>query len=398
MNIWILNHHAVTPDMSGGTRHYDFAKELIKRGHKVTIIASSFHYSKLKEMKKYEKQDYIIEDIENIKFIWFKTPPYFNNGIKRVINMLSYTKKAIFLLPKLELSKPDIIIGSSVHLFAVYAAFRLSKRYETPFIMEVRDLWPQTLIDMGMSKHHPFILILALLERYLYKRADKIITLLPDAYQYIEKFVSREKIEWISNGVNIDNVQYIKTTGNNKKFTILYAGAIGEANNLIDLVLVAQMLKNEDKIVFKIVGNGPQKSYLLNEIKKLKITNISIEEPVSKHEISKLLASADVLFFNLKDSPVFRYGISSNKLFDYMAAGRPIIFASNSSNNPVKEAKGGLTVFPGSIVELKNAIMKLFNLELSEKINLGSNNRLYVEQNYAISLLAKKFENIIKEL
>ena len=398
MNIWILNHHAVTPDMSGGTRHYDFAKELIKRGHKVTIIASSFHYSKLKEMKKYEKQDYIIEDIESIKFIWFKTPPYFNNGIKRVINMLSYTKKAIFLLPKLELSKPDIIIGSSVHLFAVYAAFRLSKRYETPFIMEVRDLWPQTLIDMGMSKHHPFILILALLERYLYKRADKIITLLPDAYQYIEKFVSREKIEWISNGVNIDNVQYIKTTGNNKKFTILYAGAIGEANNLIDLVLVAQMLKNEDKIVFKIVGNGPQKSYLLNEIKKLKITNISIEEPVSKHEISKLLASADVLFFNLKDSPVFRYGISSNKLFDYMAAGRPIIFASNSSNNPVKEAKGGLTVFPGSIVELKNAIMKLFNLELSEKINLGSNNRLYVEQNYAISLLAKKFENIIKEL
>ncbi len=397
MNIWILNHHAVTPQMSGGTRHYDFAKELIKRGHQVTIAASSFHYSKLEEMKDYKLNDYLIEEIDSVKFIWFKTPPYFSNGVKRVVNMLVYTKKALQVLPKLNLQKPDIIIGSSVHLFAVYAAYKLSKRYEVPFIMEVRDLWPQTLIDMGMSKYHPFIMVLGQLEKYLYKRADKIITLLPDAYEYIEKFVNRDKIVWISNGVDIENIQYSKAI-DNKKFTILYAGAIGEANNLIDLVLVAEQLKYEDKIVFKIVGNGPQKAYILDEIKRLKITNISIEDPVSKHEISKLLESADVLFFNLKDSPVFRYGISSNKLFDYMAAGRAIIFASNASNNPVKEADGGFTITPGSIVELKDVIMKLFNLKLSEKINLGNNNRLYVEQNYAIDLLVKKLENVIKEL
>jgi glycosyltransferase involved in cell wall biosynthesis len=348
-------------------------------------------------MREYKKEDYLIEDIDSIKFVWFKTPPYYNNGVKRVINMLSYTKKAIFLIPKLKLDKPDIIIGSSVHLFAVYAAFRLSKRYKIPFVMEVRDLWPQTLIDMGMSKYHPFIMILSLLEKCLYKKSDKIITLLPNADQYIEKFVNREKIEWVSNGVDIENIQYSVPT-DSERFTILYAGALGEANNLISLILAAEQLKNENKIVFKIVGHGPQKNYLLDEIKRLNLTNISIENPVSKYEMSNLLASADVLFFNLKDSPVFRYGISSNKLFDYMASGRAIIFASNASNNPIKEADGGLTISPSSIVELKDAIMKLFNLKLSEKINLGYNNRLYVEQNYVISLLAKRLETILKEL
>nr|ADT71682.1 glycosyl transferase group 1 [uncultured organism] len=184
--------------------------------------------------------------------------------------MLVFTQKALQILPTLNLKKPDIIIGSTVHLFAVFAAYRLSKRYQVPFIMEVRDLWPQTLIDMGMSKWHPFIIVLALLERYLYKRADKIITLLPDAYQYIAKFTNRDKIEWISNGVDINNIIYTEATNSNKKFTILYTGAIGEANNLIDLVLVAHQLKNEKEIVFKIVGNGPQKAYLLDEVKKLK--------------------------------------------------------------------------------------------------------------------------------
>jgi glycosyltransferase involved in cell wall biosynthesis len=263
--------------------------------------------------------------------------------------------------------------------------------------MEVRDLWPQTLIDMGMSRWHPFIVFLGYLEKLLYKEADKIITLLPDAYRYIEKFVDKDKIVWISNGVDTENIKYTKPT-DNKKFTVLYAGTIGEANNLKNLILVAKKLNNEEKIVFKIVGNGSQKSYLLDEIKRLKLTNITMKNPVSKDKISKLLASADVLFFNLKDSPVFRYGISSNKLFDYMAAGRPIIFSSNASNNPVKEAGGGITVNPNSTVELEDAIIKLYQLILEHRVELGYNNRIFVEKNYSINILVDKLEKILKEL
>ncbi|MCH9812845.1 MAG: glycosyltransferase family 4 protein [Epsilonproteobacteria bacterium] len=400
MNIWILNHHAVTPQMSGGTRHYDFAKALVKRGHQVTIIASSFHYAKLKEMKEYShNQDYLQETIDGVTFLWFKTPPYQSNGVKRVVNMLSYTKKALQFVPKILKEKPDVIIGSSVHLFAVYAAQRLANKYHIPFVMEVRDLWPQTLIDMGMSKWHPFIMLLAFMEKFLYQKADKIITLLPQAEHYITTLgVEKSKIVWVSNGVELSNHIYRPIEGRRKQFKVLYTGAIGEANNLISLVRVAALLEEELSMCFEIIGDGPQKSTLLEEVQKRGLTNIKILPPVPKEEIPVILASADLLFFNLKDSPVFKFGISSNKLFDYMAAGRMILFSANASNNPIKESGGGETVNPNSTIELKDAIMKLFKLSLSEKNKLGENNRAYVEQNFAISHLVQSLENVLKEV
>ncbi|MFN3478658.1 MAG: glycosyltransferase WbuB, partial [bacterium] len=148
MNIWIFNHYAVTPNYPGGTRHFDFSKELIKKGHKVTIFASSFHYMLLEETKKYERNFFIEEDYEGVKFVWIKTPAYKKSDWRRVINMLVYSFRAYFagkILGKKE--KPVAIIGSSVHLFAPLVAYFLSKFYKTRFILEIRDLWPKALID-----------------------------------------------------------------------------------------------------------------------------------------------------------------------------------------------------------------------------------------------------------
>jgi len=400
MNIWILNHHAVTPAMSGGTRHYDFAKELVKRGHKVTIIASSFHYSKLKDMREYEKEDYLIEDIDGIKFIWFKTPPYFNNGVKRVINMLSYTKKAISLLPKLNNYKPDIIIGSSVHLFAVYAAMRLSKRYKIPFIMEVRDLWPQTLIDMGMSKYHPFIILLSSLEKYLYKKSDKIITLLPKANQYIEKLgVDSEKIVWISNGTNLAGSLSDKTNIllNSSKFNVLYTGTHGFANSLDLLIDVADILKSEKSIFFTLVGDGALKDKLQKKVDKLKLKNIEFISSVPKKEVFDYLLCADLLYVGLKDLPLYRYGMSMNKIFDYMAAKKPILFVSNLKDNIIKKAEAG------TVIELEDAFVVAKNIKeyskmsKSERNIVGENGYNYLLEHYTISVLTDKLENILIE-
>ncbi len=390
MTIWILNHHALTPQMSGGTRHYDFAKELIKRGHKVVIISSSFHYSKYSELKEYGNSEYIKEDIDGIEWVWLKTPPYTGNGIARVKNMLSYTHKAISIIPTLNLPKPDTIIGSSVHLFAVYAAYRLSLRYKTPFVMEVRDLWPQTLIDMGISKWHPFIIILGVLEKFLYKKADKIITNLPYASSYISKFTDSSKVEWISNGVDISNVIY-KKPENRKILKVAYTGALGVANNLS---LLVEFAKTKPKnIEFLIVGDGVEKAKLLQLSKGLE--NIQIKEPVAKDEVPCILQNSDILYFNLKDSPVFKYGISSNKLFDYMASGRVIIFSSNATNNPIKECDGGITIEPDNIEALQNAIYQIQNMSYEKRVQLGENNRDYCKQNYDIKVLVDKLENIL---
>ncbi|MGE4419945.1 MAG: glycosyltransferase family 4 protein [Sulfurimonas sp.] len=396
MNIWIFNHHALTPDMSGGTRHYDFAKELTKRGHKVTIIASSFHYSKYQEMKEYGDKEYLQETIEGIDFIWIKTPAYFGNGIGRVINMLFYTFKVLKIMPRLNLSNPDIIIGSSVHLFAVWAAYKLSCRYKTPFIMEVRDLWPQTLIDMGISKWHPFILLLGRLERYLYKKADKIISNLPYSYDYIGQFVEREKFIWISNGVDLSNIKYTLKE-QSEKFVISYAGAIGVANNLQTLLHAAKELKNKEDIYFRIVGEGAEKEKLKTFVRENNLQNVSIENSVPKSEVSKILQNSNVLYFNLKDSPVFNYGISSNKLFDYMASGRVVIFSTNAKNNPIKDANAGYSIAPDDVEQLEKTILEIYNLTDEERIKIGEKIRAYAEENYSIEILTHKLEKLLKE-
>lgn len=396
MNIWIFNHHALTPDMCGGTRHYDFAKELVKRGYNVTIVASSFHYSRYEEMKQYDSSNYIIENIEGIVFIWIKTPPYFGNGINRVINMLSYMLNVLKIIPKLNLLKPDIIIGSSVHLFAVLAAYKLSKKYNTPFIMEVRDLWPQTLIDMGISKWHPFIILLGLLEKFLYKRADKIISNLPYAYDYIGRFVKKEKFVWIPNGTDFSDITYIPKE-KSQKFIISYTGAIGSSNNLQNLLYVAKKLQYKDDIYFRVVGDGVEKEKLKNFVKENNLKNISIENSVPKNEVFKILQDSDVLYIALKDSPLYKYGVSLNKLFDYMASGRVIIFAGNSKNNPIKDANAGYSIMPDDIEKLEKTILEIYFLTVEERKSIGERIRKYAQKNYSMEVLVDKMESLLEK-
>jgi len=396
VTIWILNHHALTPQMSGGTRHYDFARELIKRGHKVAIISSSFHYSKYIEMKEYEEKEHICEYVDGIEWVWLKTPPYRGNGMARVKNMLSYTRKALKIIPTLDLSKPDIIIGSSVHLFAVYAAYKLSRKYKIPFVMEVRDLWPQTLIDMGISKRHPFIIILGILERFLYRKADKIISNLPYAYEYISDYAPPQKFEWISNGVDLRNISY-KEKSESSPFVVSYTGAMGVANNLGVLVEAADKLKEDKNIIFRIIGDGVEKQKLKEMVQAKGLENITIEDPVAKSQIPDILAVSDILYFNLKDSPVFRYGISSNKLFDYMAAGRVVIFSTNAANNPIKEANGGFTIAPDEVDELVATIKQIISMTHEQRTQMGRRNREYCEKFYSTKVLVDKLEKVLQD-
>jgi len=403
MNIWIFNHYALTPDLPGGTRHFDFARELTNRGHKVTIFASSFHYSLLKETKKYDKNKFILEIYDNVNFIWIKTFPYKKNDWKRVLNMLSYSYRSYKVAKnykKIDIDKPDVIIGSSVHLFAVYIAYKLSKFFKVPFVMEVRDLWPQTLIDMGISKWHPFIILLGILEKFLYKQAKRIITLLPKAKDYITSLgVSEDKIVWIPNGVYINRFSSNRLKNKNtKKFIVTYAGAIGKANNLDVLIKAAKILKDVSDIEFIIVGDGPERRRLEKKVFELGLNNVQFKGSVSKNEVLFYLCNSDILYFNLKKSPVFKYGISSNKLFDYLASGKPVIFAASAGNNPVADARAGITVPPENPEALAEAILKLYRMPKEERQEMGERGRKYVEKYYSIPKLVDKLEKVLYEV
>jgi glycosyltransferase involved in cell wall biosynthesis len=400
MNLWIFNHYAHPPDLPGGTRHYDLGQELVKRGHQVTIFASSFHHYLHREVRLQPKEGWKVEDVNGVKFVWLRTPPYQRNDWCRVRNMVAFAIRAWLLgrkLPKLVpgLSEPDVVIGSSPHLLTPLAAYWVAKRYRAKFIMEVRDLWPQTIIDMGeLSDHHPITRALQTLERFLYRRAERIITLLPLAYEYMAACgIPREKIVWIPNGVDLARFQGDSSPARrDKKFKVMYLGAHGQANALDVLLQAAKIVQDQghEDIRVILVGDGPEKPKLMALAKELTLCNVEFREPVPKRKITGILQEADVFLFNLENVEVFKYGISSNKLFDFMAAGRPVISSVKALANPVELAGCGLTVPPRDPQALADAVLKLSQMPKEEREAMGRRGREYVEKYHAISVLAEK--------
>nr|BCX01985.1 MAG: glycosyltransferase WbuB [Bacteroidota bacterium] len=403
MNVWIVNHYALPPDRAGGTRHYTFAKELSRHGHGVTIWASSFDYLSREEKHLTTGELWKWEVVDGVPFVWVRTPGYKSNSLARVWNMTAFAYRMWRLGKKAGLGKPDVIIGSSPHLFAALAAERLADRFQVPFVLEVRDLWPQTLIDLGnFSPRHPFIASLLTIERYLYRKAAAILSLLPGAKEHMaEKGADPSRIVWLPTGIDLELVPPPQPPKSDGPFTVMYAGAHGLANGL-DLALeAAHLLEREGwgkRVRFRFVGDGPEKPNLMQKAQALGLRSVSFEDPVPKRAVYGLLQQADAFLFILRDSPLFRWGISPNKLFDFLSQARPVIFCVNTPFNPVEEAKAGVTVSPASPEGLADAIKRLTLLSPEERWSMGMRGRAYVEKYHSLNRLADKLEEVLKHV
>lgn len=409
-NIWILNHYAITPDMSGGTRHFDLSRELVKKGYEVTIFASGFDHSTKQYIKSTPNEHYRIETYAGVRFIWVNTTPYYRNDMRRVLNMISYGTRV--LSAGHNLKKPDIIIGSSMHPFAVLAGWWLSRRYKAKFIFEVRDLWPQTAVDMGaMRSINIAAKLLYSWEKFMYKKADKIIVLLPDVKEYIEKRgLEPEKVIWIPNGVDLDRFDDSKffelssvVSGvldqYKDSFKVMYTGAHGPANGLDVVIEAACLLSEQTKdICFLLVGDGPEKKNLVLKARQKAIDNVIFFDPVPKSQIPALLQQSDLLLHCLTPLDVFKYGISPNKVFDYLASGKPIVMSVMASNNIVQEANAGITVEPGNPELLAKAILNMHQMSPEERQQFGVNGRKYVEKHHSTRVLGEKLSQVIDEI
>jgi glycosyltransferase involved in cell wall biosynthesis len=404
-NVWILNHYAKTPDMPGGTRHYDLARHMVEQGFKVTIFASGFDHKTKTYMKVSRKEKFNIDYIGKVKFVWINTGMYQKNDYKRVKSMFSYMLNVIQIANTF--NKPDVIIGSSMHPFAVVAAWLLSKRYKARFFFEVRDLWPQTAIDIGAMKASSMpARLLFIWERFMFKQAEKIIVLFPNAVDYIiNKGVSGGKILWISNGVDLklyENTPPLLPDYSivpefdlyESKFKVAYAGAHGIANGLDIIIDTAFLMQKIDReIQFFLIGDGPEKDKLMEKAKG--IQNVCFMPPIPKKHIPSVLNLMDAFLFVLLPLNVYKYGISLNKIFDYLASSKPILMCGIASNNIVEDAKAGITVPFPEPRKIAEAIISLKNLSEDKRKQMGENGYEFVQKYYSSSELAKKLIKVL---
>lgn len=401
-NVWILNHYAQEPGGAGGTRHYSLARHLLKHGWQSSVIAASVELNTGRQ-RLADGERTRISDFDGIPFLWVRTPQYEGNGGGRMGNMLTYAARVLLPGVTKGLERPDVIVGSSVHPFAAWSGSVLARRLRVPFVFEVRDLWPQTLVDLGRLQEQSLITkVLRKLEKWLYARADRIVVLLPQADEYIVPLgVPKRKIVWIPNGVELEGYPEPTQPLIHDGFTLMYFGAHGQANGL-DCVLraMAELQERPDMrhVRLRMIGDGPLKPSLLTLAEELQLRNVEFADPVPKREIPAVAAEADAFVFNLIDAPVFQYGISSNKLFDFLAGARPIIFCCKSSNNPVADAHAGITVLPGDPLALSQAIATLATMPAGDRNEMGRAGRAYVERNHSFDSLAARFAAMLKEL
>ncbi|HWQ74593.1 MAG TPA: glycosyltransferase family 4 protein [Syntrophomonas sp.] len=403
--IWILNHHAVTPDIGGGTRHYDFGRELVKRGYQVYIFASSFiHYQYINVLNKNEKTKEMVTD--GIHWVWINTREYRGNGKNRILGMIDYYR---FMMKNYgNYPRPDVIIGSAVHLLACAAGCRISRKAGSRFISEIRDLWPETLIELGTLKRNGAVArALFALEDYVYQKSEKIIVTAPGMADYIaQKGISRERIIYINNGVDVSSFDKRKQgykpsdtaiSFDHDAFNVVYVGAIGTANALDTLLEAAKKLKDKGTggINFTMIGTGPLKGQLMKKTEEYRLENFKYYDAVAKHYVPGLLSMADCLIFSAVDSPLYRFGISANKLFDYMCSGKPVIFAINTINDFIQESGGGISIDPENADQMADAILSLYGMSEADRDMMGAKGRQFAEKNFDIPILVNKLEEVI---
>ena len=401
--VWILNHYAQEPGGVGGTRHFSLAKHLRALGWQTTVIAASLELNTGRQrLASHEKTR--LDAFESVHFLWIKTPPYKGNGAGRMLNMLVYALRVCLPSATHQLPRPDVVVGSSVHPFAAISGAWLAKRHGALFVFEVRDLWPQTLVDLGRLKDSGLLTYLSRwVEFWLYRRADKIVVLLPKAVDYIAPLgIAADKVVWIPNGVELDGYDKPSLPAIRNQFTLMYFGAHGQANGLgciLGAMVELSKRPNMKHVRLRLIGDGPLKSALMAQASQLNLRTVIFEDPVPKAKIPQLASEADAFVICVKDLPqLYRYGVSMNKLFDYLAASRPIIMASAAANDPVQDAGAGFTVKPENPFQLAEAIDKLVKLSPAQRAAMGEAGRAYVERHHSFSALASKFAKIFEQL
>jgi glycosyltransferase involved in cell wall biosynthesis len=402
--IWYLHHYAGSPSQGMSYRPYYLSQVFNQSDHNAYVIAASFHHLQRFSIKTTAPVTPLT--IDNQPFIFLKTCPY-TSSFKRVVNMFSYAYKLWRYRKKIIkiTGRPDVIIVSSSHPYHFFSAQRIAKQYNAKLIFEVRDLWPLSLIELlNMSRWHPLILLTAWVERSAYRHADQVVSLLPNASAYMQsRGLKPERFVYISNGVDEttnaqlalpeDYQQYIGALKTKGHFLLGYAGAHGVPNSLDHLIEAMNTLKQAGAkhIHVVLVGNGVEKIHLQQLAKQYALENVSFFDSISKSQIPSFLALMDAVYLGWKNRAIYQYGVSPNKLYDYMLAAKPILHAFSAPCDLVAETKAGLTVEAENPQAIAAGLLKLAAMSKVTLQQMGENGRAAVLSRFTYAVLGKEY-------
>jgi hypothetical protein len=400
-NIWVINQFAGNPESGWGERHYYFSKNWIEKGYRVTIISGSYNH--VFHKLPHAPAQFNMDNYDGTQFCWVKVPDYNPKSVTRFWSFLIFAFKILFL-PVKKLGKPDIIVVSSMPIFPVLTGYWLKIRYHSKALLfEIRDIWPLTLVLLGdVSPKHVAVRFIGWFEKFGYRKADRIVSLLPNAASHFEQIANAgTKFEYIPNGLD----EAVLTKENlpeqivfnipKEKFIIGYTGTIGLANALEYLVDAAGLLKDDKRYHFVIIGDGYLKEEL--ELKSKDFGNISFFPKIRKNQVASAIEYFDICFVGRNDTPLFKHGVSANKYFDYMLAGKPVLDSNNYIKDPVELSGCGLIVAPDSADTIVEGIHHFFNLSPQERAIMGEKGRDYVRVNHNITHLSDLYVNLFEQ-
>ncbi len=412
MNIWIFNHYATDMYFDGAGRHQSFAKYLKFNGHDAKIFcASTVHNSNInvdtngKLFIEHTGQD-------NVPYIFVKTSNYQGNGTQRIRNMVEFYFRLFKVVKSYKKNEtPDIILASSVHPLTLVAGIKIAKKMHIPCICEIRDLWPESIVAFTKFTNNNIIIkSLYKLEKWIYREADALIFTMEGGKQYIidkkwDKEIDLAKVFYINNGIDLDEFDLNVKNSNFeysielKKRNLIYAGSLRAANNVMNLVYAAKILKQKkvEDIQIIIFGDGPDKVLMEKYIKENRLDNIILIGKIDKQDIPKALTIENgINCINYKPVDIFKYGGSQNKLFEYLASGRPIIANLRMGYDIIEKNQAGIIASTNDANGLAEAIEEMTNIPDFLYSKMCYNARETARQ-YDFKILTNKLIDIIKE-
>ncbi len=411
MRILFLSHYFPPEVNAPASRTYEHCKQWVKEGHDVTVVTCAPNHPQGVVYEGYKNKFFQREEKDGIKVIRLWTYVTANEGfIKRTLNYLSYMFAVIFAIPFLP--KTDVVLSTSPQFFNGLAGYVVSRLKRVPWVLEIRDLWPESILAVGALKNKTIISILEYLEVFAYRKADRIIPVTDSFKEYmINKGIDESKIEVIKNGVDLDFYQPISTSTkrvlsilhDNKKldltgkFVASYVGTHGMAHHLETILEAADILKDQPDIVFLLVGQGAERKRLLALKEELQLKNVIMLEQQPKDMMPLIWQVSDVSLVLLKKSDLFKSVIPS-KIFETMAMKIPVVLGvTGESETIIENAKSGVCIESENSHQLADTVLKLFrDKELTTKF--GDNGRKYVAEYFDRKVLASQYLALLENI